>query len=97
MVLSVPMGEGEDRRSIDSAPDVSNLAQLTAKAIRGISTLSRGFNKSGRFDYRFVPSAEDAYNDVADFLEVANNFFDKRSSTDLPDVEDAVSEEGGWE
>lgn len=84
MVLSVPMGEGEERSSFDRAP---NLAHVSARAVAGISVLLRGMHTSGAHARRFKPAAEQAYNDLVDFLELANNWFSKFDA-ELPDVED---------
>lgn len=95
MVPSVPMGQGEERSSIDSAPDVSNLgtrlALSAARAVRGISTLTRFATLTGPFQARFAPTAEGAYNDLAEFLELTNDLFSKYDS-ELPDVEDLAGE-----
>lgn len=94
------MGQGEERSSTAESAiastegrRVENLAHATARAVAGISTLSRAISAEKPPLWR--PAAEVAYNDVANFLELANNWFDKFDAELPANVEDVEQPEDG--
>lgn len=89
---SDPRGPGE--REAPLASDDVSVSRSGAKAVRAIAVLLRGFTQPPQFAHRFVPTASRAYDDLVEFLELANDWFSKYDA-ELPDVEGLDEEEVG--